>query len=207
MATTDKEARRRRGLIYLISAGVVSLAVVAVLIALRPLGGPLGWAIRAAAMLGYWAIFLTVISSAYMRELFQLLGRPFIKAHHILAVSGLILVTLHPIGVAIRSSSLASFVPVFSSLDAFLRLGGRPAWYLIGLASLAALQRTRFRKRWRIVHFFNYIAFVLATIHAVMIGTDFISPAMKAVAIALGLLVVAVFVRKRIQRWRLTRRR
>lgn len=207
MASSDREAKRRRGLLYLILAGVVSLAVVAVLIALQPVGGPLDWGIRAAAMLGYWAVFLSVVSSAYMRQLFQLLGRPFIRVHHILSVTGLILITLHPLGVAVRSSSLAVFLPDLSSLNAFLRLGGRPAWYLVGIAALAALLRTRIKNNWRAIHYLNYIAFLLATVHAVMIGTDFVSPVMKAVGSALGLATVGVFAQKRIRRSRLRRRK
>jgi DMSO/TMAO reductase YedYZ heme-binding membrane subunit len=186
--------------------GVVSLVVVGILIALQPIGGPLDWAIRAAALLGYLAIFLAVISSAYMRELFKLLGRPFIRVHHIVSVTGLILVTLHPLGTALRSSSLTVFLPDVSSLNAFLALGGRPAWYLIGIAALAARWRTRVKRSWRTIHYLNYIAFLLATVHAVMIGTDFISPVMKAVVIAMALAVVGVFVRKRVRRSRLKRR-
>ena len=207
MAGSNREAKRRRGLFYLILMGIAGLALVAVLIAVRPLGGPLDWAIRGAALLGYLAIFLSVVSSAYMRELFQLLGRPFIRVHHILSASGLILVTLHPLAAAVRSSRLSVFLPDFSSLDAFLTLGGRPAWYLIGLAAVAALLRTRFKKSWRTVHYLNYVAFLLATVHAVMIGTDFVSLVMRLIAVAMALFAVGIFVWKRIQRRRLKRRK
>ena len=97
--------------------------------------------------------------------------------------------------------------PDVSSLDAFLRLGGRPAWYLLGIAALAAVLRGRIKQSWRTLHYLNYVAFLLATVHAVLIGTDFISPAMKGVAIALALVAVGVFVSKRVRRWRLKRRR
>ncbi len=204
MATTSREERRRQGLRYLIAAGAMSLVIVGLLIALRPSGTPLGWMIRAAALLGYWAIFLAVISSAYTRELFQLLGHPFIKLHHGVALSGLILVTLHPLGVALRSSSLGVFVPAVSSLDAFLRLGGRPAWYLLGIAALAAAMRVRMKRSWRIIHYLTYAAFLLATVHAVMIGSDFVSPVMQALAIALAAVVAVSFARKRIKRQRAT---
>jgi len=207
MASSNREAKRRRGLLYLILAGIVSLIVVGILIALRPFGGPLDWGIRATALLGYLAIFVAVVSSAYMRELFQLLGRPFIRVHHILSVTGLILVTLHPLAVALRSSRLSVFIPDVSSWDAFLRLGGRPAWYLLGIAVLAAVLRTRFKQSWRTVHYMNYVAFLLATVHAILIGTDFISPVMKVLAAAMALFAVGVFVRKRLRRRRLKRRK
>lgn len=206
MASSSREARRRRGLLYLILTGVVGLVVVGILIALQPFGDPLDWGIRATALLGYLMIFLAVVSSAYMREMFQLFGRPFVRVHHIVSVTGLILVTLHPLGVAARSARLSVFLPDFSSLDAFLRLGGRPAWYLLGIAALAAVLRTRIKKSWRTVHYLNYVAFLLATVHAILIGTDFVSPVMRVLAAAMALLALAVFIRKRIFRLRLKRR-
>ena len=207
MASSSREAKRRRGSLYLILAGAASLALVAILIALQPFGGPLNWVIRAAALLGYLAIFLSVISSAYMRELFLWLGRPFIKVHHIVSLTGLALVTLHPLGVAVRSSSLRVFLPDFSSLYGFFSLGGRPAWYLIGAAVLAAALRTRIKQSWRVVHYLNYVAFFLATAHAIMIGTDFVSSVMKGVAVLMALAIVGVFVQKRVQRSKVKRRR
>jgi DMSO/TMAO reductase YedYZ heme-binding membrane subunit len=187
--------------------GAAGLVLVAILIALQPFGGPLDWGIRAAAFLGYSAIFLAVISSAYMRELFLWLGRPFIRVHHIVSLTGLTLVTLHPLGVAVRSADLRVFLPDFSSPYLFFSLGGRPAWYLIGAAVLAAVLRKRIKQSWRAVHYLNYIAFLLATPHAILIGTDFVSPVMKGVAVVMALAIAAVFVRKRVQRSRAKRRK
>jgi DMSO/TMAO reductase YedYZ heme-binding membrane subunit len=187
-------------------AGAASLVLVAILIALQPFGRPLDWGIRAAALLGYLAIFLAVISSAYMRELFLWLGRSFIKVHHIVSLTGLALVTLHPLGVAVRSADPRVFLPDFSSPYRFLSLGGRAAWYLIGAAVLAARFRKRIKQTWRVVHYLNYIAFFLATAHAIMIGTDFVSLVMRSVAVVMGLAIVGVFVQKRVQRSRVKRR-
>ncbi len=207
MATNTGDRKRRRGSLYLIAAAAISIAIVAGVMALQPAETPLDWIIRATAILGFLAVFLTSFSSVFMRELHQLLGRPFIRVHHLVAVAGLVLVTLHPVGVAIQSSSLRVFLPDFSSVEAFLRLGGRPAWYLIGLASLAALLRTRIKQSWRAIHYLNYVAFFIATAHAVMIGTDFGSLAMRGVAALMALALAGVFVHKRLKRWRLTRRR
>ena len=207
MVTNTKDRKRRRGSLYLIATAAVSMAIVAGVMALQPSETPLDWGIRATAMLGLLAIFLTSISSAFMRELYQLLGRPFIRVHHLVAVAGLVLVTLHPVGVAIQSSSLRVFLPDFSSVEMFLSLGGRPAWYVIGLASLAALFRTRLKQSWRVIHYLNYVAFFLASVHAVMIGTDFGSLAMRGVTAVMASALVGVFVHKRLRRWRVTRRR
>jgi predicted ferric reductase len=207
VAVGSRDRKRRRGLLYIVLTGVAGAVLVGVPIALQPFGTPLDWGVRAAAMLGYLAVFLTATASAYMRELFQLLGRPFIRVHHTYSVAGLILITLHPLGVAVRSSDPLVFIPDFSSLEAFLRLGGRPAWYLIGTASLAALFRTTIKQRWRLIHYLNYVAFFLATVHAIMSGTDFLSPVMRGIAVVMALIIVGVLVRKRIQRWRLKRRK
>jgi DMSO/TMAO reductase YedYZ heme-binding membrane subunit len=186
--------------------GAVALVLVAILIAVQPFGRPLDWGIRAAALLGYSAMFVAVISSAFMRELFLWLGRPFIKVHHIVSLTGLAMVTLHPLGVAVRSADPRVFLPDFSSPYQFFSLGGRPAWYLIGAAVLAAVFRRRIKQSWRVVHYLNYIAFFLATAHAIMIGTDFVSPLMKGVAVLMALATVGVFVQKRVERSRLKRR-
>jgi DMSO/TMAO reductase YedYZ heme-binding membrane subunit len=188
------------------STGLVALVLVAVSIAVQPFGTLLDWVIRATAILGYLAVFVTAVTSAYMRELFQLLGRPFIKVHHVYSVAGLILITLHPLAVALQSSSLLVFLPDFSSLYQFFSLGGRPAWYLIGVASLAALYRAALGQRWRLVHYLNYVAFLLATVHAILIGTDFVSLAVRGIAILMALVVGWVLVRKRIQRRQVRRR-
>jgi DMSO/TMAO reductase YedYZ heme-binding membrane subunit len=182
---------------YLILIGIVALILVSGLISLRPYGTPLNWLIRGAALMGYLAIFLSVLSSAYMRQIYRIFGRPFVKVHHVLSVTGLVLVTLHPLGAAIDAGSLKVFLPKFDSWGIFLELGGRPAWYLIAAASLAAVLRKTIGRTWRTIHFLNYLAFLLVTVHAIMIGTDLQHTIVKAVSVALALLVVAIFIQKR----------
>jgi sulfoxide reductase heme-binding subunit YedZ len=207
VAASSREEKRKRGLLYIVLTGIAGAVLVAISIGFRPAGTVLDLAVRATAMLGYFAIFLTAVTSAYMRELFQLLGRPFIRVHHVYSVAGLILITLHPLGVAVRSSDILVFLPDFSSFYQFFSLGGRPAWYLIGIASLGALFRTTIRKRWRLIHYLNYVAFLLATVHAMLSGTDFFSLGMKAIPAAMGLVVLGVLIRKHIQRRNVRRRR
>ncbi len=196
--TKDRERKRKRGTLYLILIGIAALILVVLLVSLGSTGATfISRFIRGTALLGYLALFLATLSSIYMRQMFQFFGRPFIKVHHILSVSGLVLVTLHPLGVAIASSSWRAFLPKFDSLTVFLELGGRPAWYLIGAAALAAVWRKAIGKNWRWIHALNYIAFLLGTVHAIMIGTDFVSPVMKVIAGAMGVIVVGAFVQKR----------
>jgi sulfoxide reductase heme-binding subunit YedZ len=182
---------------YLILIGIVALILVSGLISLRPYGTPLNWLIRGAALMGYLAIFLSVLSSAYMRQIYRIFGRPFVKVHHVLSVTGLVLVTLHPLGAAIDAGSLKVFLPKFDSWGIFLELGGRPAWYLIAAASLAAVLRKTIGRTWRTIHFLNYLAFLLVTVHAIMIGTDLQHTIVKAVSVALALVVVVIFIQKR----------
>ena len=75
---------------YLVLVGVVALIVVGGLISLRPYGRPLNWGIRGAALLGYLFIFFAIVSSAYMRRLVRIFGRPFIKVHHVASITGLV---------------------------------------------------------------------------------------------------------------------
>ena len=186
---------------YLALVGLGALILVSGLITLQPFGPPLTWVIRGAALVGYLTVFLTIISSAYMRELVRIFDRPFIRVHHILAVTGLFLVTFHPLGVALNNATLLVFLPKLDSLKVFLQLGGRPAWYLILAASLAALLRkTLIKKGWRTIHFLNYIAFWLATVHAIMIGTDFQYIIMKVLAVVMAVVILGVFIQKRRKR-------
>lgn len=97
----------------------------------------------------------------------RIFGRPFVQVHHILSVTGLVLVTLHPLAVAWDYGNLGVFVPVSDSWTDFIRWGGRPAWYLFVVASLVAVLRTSFRQKWRVIHTLNYLAFFLATVHTI----------------------------------------
>lgn len=182
---------------YLVLVGIIALILVSGLIAMQPYGTPLTWIIRGAALMGYLAVFLAIVSSAYMRQMMSIFGLSFIKVHHILAVTGLVLATVHPIGVALNSATLRVFLPKFDSLRVFLQLGGRPAWYFIAIASLAALLRKAIKKNWRTIHFLNYVAFWLGTAHAIMIGTDFQHVIVKILAITMAVVVVVVFIQKR----------
>jgi hypothetical protein len=187
-----------RGTLIMIALGAIVVLLAIAAIVLRPDEEPLHWVVRGAGMVGYVAMFLSILSSAYMRELYRLLARPFLWGHHVLSVSGLVLITMHPLALAIETASAAVFVPRFDSWKILLQLGGRPALYLVAIASLGALLRKHWRKGWRTLHMVNYVAFLLGTVHAVLIGTDFGQPWLRLIPIAMVLVVVAVFFRKRL---------
>jgi len=194
--------RRPRKTGYFALTGLLALVLVSGLISLQPYGSPLNWITRGAALLGYLAIFLAIVSSAYMRQLVRFFGRPFVQVHHMLSVTGLILITLHPLSAAWSSTSLRVLLPRFDSWRVFLQLGGRPAWYLIAAAALTAALRSVIGRRWRAIHLLNYVAFLLGTVHAILIGTDFQQPVIKAVAITMAIVVIATLIQKRFQRGR-----
>jgi len=183
---------------YLALVGVVALVLTIGLVSLQPHDSPFKLAVRGVALLGYLAIFLAVLSSAYMRQAVRIFGRPFTRVHHVLSVAGLLLVTVHPLGVVIAAVGLSVFLPRFDSLIVFLELGGRLAWYLVACAALAAVLRRAIGRVWRAIHTLNYVAFLLATVHGMMIGTDLQYTIVKALAAILALLVVAMFVQKRL---------
>jgi len=191
--------KKTRGTWYLVLTGAVALVLTLILMAGQSSGTTLGQIARGTALLGYMALFLSIISSAYMKQLFRLFGRPFIQVHHAVSVTGLVMIALHPLSLAIDAADIGVFVPKFDSLDLFLTLGGRPALYLVGVAALAAVLRKTLGQNWRLVHFLNYIAFWLITAHAIKIGTDFQGDVVvQIISILMALIVLATFVQKRV---------
>ena len=192
----------RTWLLYVIGAAALVLIGGAIAARLLVAGQMIltSWAVRTYALLGYLCVFVAAVSALYMRELYRFFGRPFPKVHHTVTVTGLVLLALHGLIVAINFGPNV-LVPKFGSLRLFFTWGGPIALYLIGIASLVALFRSSsLRKQWRYLHWLNYLAFFLATTHAILLGSEFRSAAMKAIPIVLALALVAAFVLKRRQR-------
>jgi sulfoxide reductase heme-binding subunit YedZ len=189
--------KKTNGPVYLGVILFVSAVVVILLQLLQPNATPINWVIRTAALMGYFCIFGAIVTSAYLRQVVRWFGRPFIKIHHILSIVGLSLVTIHPLAVAWQALNLSVFIPAVNSWYAFSALGGRPAWYLLGIGALAAVLRGRIGKNWKLLHTLNYLAFWLATVHGILIGTSVQNWAMRVVFGAMALVVLGVFVQKR----------
>jgi DMSO/TMAO reductase YedYZ heme-binding membrane subunit len=175
------------------------LLVASALVVWRTEGTLLRWIVRDLALLGYIVVFLAVVSSYYKREVMRIFGRSFVDAHHILSVTGAVLLTLHPIGVAWDELDLTVFIPVFFPFYDLLRYGGRIAWYIFAVGTLTAVWRKKVGKRWRAIHDFNYLAFVFGTAHANLLGANFRDPAVRIVSTAMLLVVAVLFVRQRIE--------
>jgi len=162
---------------------------------------PAPWMLlRAAALLGYSTLFLSILSSEYVREMRKLFGRPFMRVHHTLAVVGLVLMAVHPLAYAVISRSLSVFLPTVSTLRAFLTFAGRPALYLIWIAVLAAVARRRIKDVWKFIHWLNYLAFTLVFVHSRLLGEDMAAGPLRLISVAMVIIVLGVLVHKRLLR-------
>ncbi|MBN1401309.1 MAG: ferric reductase [Anaerolineae bacterium] len=189
--------KRPQRLWVLALVGVGVLAITVLLDLIVPYDGPLDLIIRGAAMAAYMTTFLSILSSHSLRELVRFFGTPFLKVHHYATVTSLILMTVHPVAVALRAGSPGVFVPVISSWYEFFLFGGRQAWYLFLIASGAALARRVWRANWRTLHWLSYLAFLFVTVHGILLGANFALPAVRVIALLMAVAVVRLFVLKR----------
>jgi len=159
--------------IIIITATVSLYILVLVFFFLTPFSDAFNFIIRFGAIFGFTSMFIATMMTPFAVQLYKIFGKPFIKIHHIYSITGLVLISLHPISFAIYVMDITVFVPVFDTWLAFWQLAGRLAIYLIYIAILGALVRKKIKKNWRILHALNYVALFLAYVHGVLIGTDF----------------------------------
>ncbi|NLF00176.1 MAG: hypothetical protein GX601_04280 [Anaerolineales bacterium] len=193
-------AKAKASSVWVLVAGLCALAgLIALGVALPPDVPLLRRFIQGAALMGYACVFLAILSSAFLRQLVRFFGRPFVQIHHVVSILGLAMLVAHPTLVAIQSASAVVFAPQFSTLYEFFRLGGRPAWYLLIVGAVAAVLRKAIGRHWRVLHYVNYVALLLATPHALMIGGTFQHAVVpRVVLILMAVATVAAFVQKRL---------
>lgn len=200
MARSKKaKSKTARPAWYVSWAAFGILLMASALVVWRTEGTLLRWIVRDLALLGYIAVFLAIVASSYKRQVMKVFGRSFVDAHHILSVTGAVLLTLHPIGVAWDELDPTVFIPVFFPFYDMLRYGGRIAWYIFAVGALTAVWRKRVGRRWRTIHDFNYLAFVFGTIHANLLGANFLDWPVRIASMAMLLVVAVLFVRQRIE--------
>jgi hypothetical protein len=191
--------RRNTGVLALVVPVVVGISLLVQLVS--PVAGWQYVLVRSLALSGYLLVFLAALSSASLPAMAKTFGRPFIGVHHVAAIAGFVAMFAHPFAYALSVGSLEIFVPRADSVVEFFRWGGRPALVLFLVAVVAALLRLAFKKRWRSFHLAVYLGFLLATVHANLIGTTFLaSPVLRVVSWVMAAAATVVFVRKRIQR-------
>ncbi len=186
--------------------GVASAGLVSGVILLNGSFSPLHTLIRAFGLLGYLAVFFSCLSSVLLRELTHYFGRPFVQVHHVFALAGLVLLILHAVGVIWDEANLAVVLPRFDSLRRFLELGGRPALWLLGVGSLAAVLRSSLRRSWRAIHQLNYVAFLLGTAHGLLIGSDLGHVVARVVVVSMAVGLTLALGWKKAQQMRRKRR-
>lgn len=202
-----KSTKGNPTLMAVTSLGAALLLVMLTLV-LTGIPDPTRGVIRAAGLLAYLCVFLASLASMFMREIVKRVGQPFMKVHHTWVIAGLVGMIVHTLLMAWRVGSLSVYLPRFDSLEAFLSNGGRPALIFFALTSLTAVFRAAIGRNWKVLHWFNYLAFLFVTAHAWLIGTSFESWVLRILgaAMAVGLIVVFVLRRARKSRSRQVRR-
>mgnify|MGYP006289436667 CR=1 FL=1 len=155
--------------------------------------------IRLCALLGFVSMAVAVIMTPFAVQLYQLFGKTFVKLHHLFALLGLILITLHPVILAIRVFNILVFVPVFDEWFAFWALAGRPALILIYIGVAAGFLRNQLKNSWKKIHALLYIALFFGLIHGTLIGDSFQNPLIIVLFYVLFIAVVLAFAYKRYQ--------
>lgn len=180
----------------------VLFAIPVAVVAANPSISPLTTGIRIAGLTGFVALAGAMIMTPFLPEIYRNFGRPFLRIHHLFAVAGIILVTLHPVLLAIRVMTVAVFLPAFGSLYEFFALGGRLALILMYGALAGVFLRAAIPAGWRALHALMWVVLVLALLHGMLIGTDFREPLMGALFTTLTIAALGAFFAKRIKRRR-----
>ncbi|MCA1916589.1 ferric reductase-like transmembrane domain-containing protein [Methanospirillum hungatei] len=156
--------------------------------------------LRIAGIWGFISLSLGALLNLKKGVVKSQFGRPFIRIHHYFAISGLILVTIHPVLYAYLALDPGVFIPDFSSLHAFFATGGRTALILLYLAFCAGLVRMALKNRWRYIHILVYPALIIAAVHANLIGQTMTHPLIYLIINGLVLSVCCTFVYIRVHK-------
>ncbi|TXT53161.1 MAG: conserved membrane protein of unknown function [Promethearchaeota archaeon] len=193
---------------YYIIGGILALfSWITILCVLTPFKSIFDVFVRLGVLLGFTCLFLATFTTPFMKQLYQLFGKPFMTLHHYFSISGLVLITLHPVFFAIEVGSIGVFIPRFDSWIVFWELAGRPALYIIYIAVLAVLIRKSISpKLWRALHGLNYIGLFFAYIHGLLIGTDFKNPGIFITFTIMIVLVGVALLYKRYLKYRLQKK-
>ncbi len=154
---------------------------------------------RIIGLTGLTSLFITILLSLMVKESKNIFGVYYIKIHHFFSIMSLVLITLHPVIVAIDFGTTGVFIPKFGSWKEFLTEGGRVALYLIYFAVIIAVLRKNIKRYWKYFHYFLYPAFFLSAIHGILKGTDSDNRIMFFLNTAMVTVVAIIFLYKRYQ--------
>lgn len=134
---------------------------------------PWNLSVRLFALNGFIALSIAAIMSAFLKEITLFFKKPFTRVHHYFAAVGLVLITLHPVMLAVQFLNLSVFLPNLNSLYLFMFYGGRQALIIIYIAFVAVILRRKMMAYWRPFHALMYVALFFGIVHANLSGTDF----------------------------------
>ncbi|MGB9841356.1 MAG: hypothetical protein ACPLKZ_01385 [Candidatus Bathyarchaeales archaeon] len=164
---------RKEGAIFLLGIAALATAITVLFLSGTAEAEPARLAVRFFGLHGYLFLSVATLTTPFLKEITQALGKPFLKIHHSFSILGIVFITLHPVFNAVERLSLSVFVPNLSSWDTFWRLAGRPAFILFYIALSAAILRANAPKYWRSLHALMYVVLLCGIVHANLIGTDF----------------------------------
>lgn len=152
---------------------------------------------RIVGLEGISSLFITILLSLLVKESKLIFGIYYIKIHHFFSIISLILISIHPIVVAINFGTSSVFIPKLDSWNNFFTEGGRVALYLIYFAVIVAILRKSIKKHWKHIHYLLYPAFFLSAIHGILKGSDLGNPLLSLLFIAMISVVIIIFFYKR----------
>lgn len=167
---------------------------------------PLTLTVRLLALNGYIAVSIAAIMTPFLKEITLFFKKPFTKVHHYFAVTGLALLTLHPITVVVLTLYPSILLPNLTSLYLFFLYGGSIALILVYVAFVAVLLRKRMVRHWRVFHALMYAALFFGVVHANLLGSDLQSIVLKVVYDGLFAAALVAFGLKRWQFYQLKAR-
>jgi hypothetical protein len=179
--------------------GIIALLLIisGAVVALNPSTDFLTSAIRFAGLAGFVLLTVAAVITPFSRRVYRNFGTSFVKFHHLFALSGLILITLHPVFLTIKVMDTSVFIPRFWPIYDFLVLAGRPSLILIYIALAGILLRCSIPVYWRAVHALIWVALILGIVHGNLIGTDFKNPGVFVLFNTLAVVSVGAFIAKR----------
>lgn len=152
---------------------------------------------RAAGVVAFALIALSVLLGLAMANRL-VRGRTVVKLHEHLALTGLVAIAVHEITLLgdgwLDPGAAGLLVPFAMDYEPVFTGLGIVAGYLAALLGLSFYLRRRIgARRWRGLHRFTVLVYVLGAIHALGAGTDAEAPWLRAVLMATGAPIVFLF--------------
>jgi len=159
---------------------------------------------RSSGVMAYVLLTASMVAGVFLHSrLMQRMASPIARMewHKVLAILALLMVGLHGLGLVmdtfVHTGWLDLIVPGSASYRTLWTTFGVVTLWLMLIVSATAGARKHFKARtWKAIHFASYAAFIGATVHGLMTGTDSGLPWMLAIYIASTGLVAGVAARR-----------